>query len=35
MLNHHISCPRAQFWDAGQWECPCLCPAGWPKKGER
>lgn len=25
MKEHHPSCPRVQFWDAGEWECPCLC----------
>ena len=34
MLIHHPSCPRIQFWDAGEWECPCLCPKGWPKKAK-
>ena len=29
---HHLSCPRAQFWDAGEYECPCLCPKGWPRR---
>lgn len=29
-VDHHKSCPRALFWDAGEWECPCKCPRGWP-----
>lgn len=29
---HHKSCPRLQFWDAGEWECPCVCPVGWPRR---
>lgn len=33
-MIHHKRCPRLQFWDAGEWECPCLCPVGWPKKKE-
>ena len=32
MKDHHHSCPRAQFWDAGYTECPCTCPRGWPRK---
>ena len=25
MKEHLPGCPRLQFWDAGEWECPCLC----------
>lgn len=23
--EHEPSCPRFQFWDAGEWEAPCWC----------
>lgn len=26
-LVHHPKCPRVQFWDAGEYEAPCLCRA--------
>ena len=29
--QHHRKCPRLQFWDAGEHECPCDCPPGWPR----
>ena len=22
---HDLDCPRTQFWDAGEMECPCTC----------
>jgi hypothetical protein len=25
MREHDYDCPRSQFWDAGEWECPCTC----------
>ena len=26
--EHEPSCPRAQFWDAGEWQAPCTCKPG-------
>lgn len=28
--EHAVSCPRTQFWDASEAECPCYC--GKPRK---
>jgi hypothetical protein len=25
MREHEPGCPRSQFWDAGEWEAPCVC----------
>jgi len=25
MKEHEVSCPRSQFWDAGEWQAPCTC----------
>lgn len=25
MREHEPNCPRLQFWDAGEWDAPCLC----------
>ena len=24
-MEHELSCPRSQFWDAGEFEAPCTC----------
>lgn len=29
---HHLSCPRSQAWDMGEWEVPCRCPHFWPRR---
>lgn len=34
-MDHKPSCPRSQFWDAGEYEAPCTCDCLDPDSDDR